>query len=194
MNGQSELLDAVAKVVRAFDALRIEYLVGGSIASSLFGEPRQTIDADLLARVLGRHVEPLVEKLTPEFYIEAPAVLGAIRDQSSFNLIHLASMAKVDVFVGWRTPFAQSQFERRQKKVLGDGPIELFFASPEDTVLAKLDWFRKGGGISDRQWRDVLGVLKVQAERLDRNYLNEWSDRMELRTLLERAIQDAGLA
>jgi len=193
MNGESELLGAVARVVRVFDTLGIEYLVGGLIASSVFGEPRQTIDADLLARVLGRHVQPLVENLTPDFYIEAAAVLTAIQNQRSFNVIHLATMAKVDVFVGWRTPFAESQFERRQKKVLGQEPIELFFASPEDTVLAKLEWFRKGGGISDRQWRDLLGVLKVQGERLDRDYLKDWADRLELRQLLDRAIEEAGL-
>ena len=194
MNGQSEILGAVAKVVRAFEELGIEYLVGGSVASSLFGEPRQTIDADLLARVLGRHAEPLAERLSAEFYVEAPAILAAILDQGSFNMIHLATMAKVDVFVGWRTPFAQSQFGRRQKKVIGQESIELFFASAEDTVLAKLEWFRKGGGVSDRQWRDLLGVLKVQGERLDRTYLKEWADQMGLRELLNRAKEEADLS
>ena len=76
--------------------------------------------------------------------------------------------------------------------MIGQEPIELFFASPEDTVLAKLDWFRKGGGVSDRQWRDLLGVIKVQGERLDRSYLKEWADRMELRGLLDRALEEAG--
>jgi hypothetical protein len=142
-----------------------------------------------LARVLGRHAEPLADKLRAEFYIEPPAILAAVHEQGSFNVINLATMAKVDVFLTWRTPWAQSQFERRQRKVIGQELMELFFASPEDTILAKLEWFRKSGGVSDRQWRDLPGVLKVQGERLDRNYLKEWADRMELRGLLDRALE-----
>lgn len=191
---ESELLAAVAQVVRAFEALAIEYFVGGSVASSVFGEPRLTLDADLIARVLARHVEPLVDQLSPEFYIEAPTLLRAIQNQSSFNLIHLTNMAKVDVFVSWRTPFAQSQFARRKRKAIGESTeLEFFFASAEDTVLAKLEWYRKGGGVSDRQWRDLVSVLKVQGERLDRTYLNEWAARLEVTDLLRRALGDAGL-
>jgi hypothetical protein len=191
---ESELLAAAAQVVGAFEALAIEYFVGGSVASSVFGEPRQTMDADLIARVLARHVEPLVARLSPEFYIEAPTILQAIQNQSSFNLIHLTNMAKVDVFVSWRTPFAQSQFARRKRKTIGESTgLEFFFASAEDTVLAKLEWYRRGGGVSDRQWRDLVSVLKVQGERLDRTYLNDWAARLAVSDLLHRALGDAGL-
>lgn len=192
---ESELLQAVGQVAKAFDVLGIEYFIGGSVASSVFGEPRQTIDADLIARVLGRHAQPLVEQLKEEFYIEAAAILDAIRNQSSFNVIHLTTTAKVDVFVSWRTPFAQSQFARRQRKSVGEsGALNLFFASAEDTILAKLEWFRKGGSVSDRQWRDLLGVLKVQGERLDRVYLAHWATELGLADLLDRALGDAGLS
>lgn len=156
----TELLTAVARVVEAFDALGVDYLMGGSVASSVFGEPRQTLDADLVARLFGQH-----------------------------------AMTKVDVFVRWRDPFGQSQFARRQKKSVGQAaPLELFFASPEDTVLAKLEWFRKGGSVSDRQWRDLLGVLKIQAGALDRAYMVHWADKLGVADLLQRALNEAGLS
>jgi len=194
MPGETELLMAVGRVVAAFDALGVDYLVGGSVASSVFGEPRQTVDANILARLLGRHVDPLVQRLANEFYAEPTSIVGAIEAQSCFNLIHLETMTKVDVFVRWRDPFGESQFTRRQKKLVGQSsPLELFFASPEDTILAKLEWYRKGGLVSDRQWRDLLGVLKVQAGRLDQAYLRKWAGKLEVADLLKRALGEAGL-
>lgn len=190
----TELLAAVARVVTAFDALGVEYLVGGSVASSVFGEPRQTVDADLVARLLGRHAEPLVARLTADFYADLPAINAAIQAQGCFNLIHLETMTKVDVFVRWRDPFGQSQFVRRQKKSVGEAaPLELYFATAEDTVLAKLEWYRKGGGVSDRQWRDLLGVLKIQAAALDKAYLVHWARELGVADLLQRASNEAGL-
>ncbi len=191
---ETELLAAVSCVVRAFEALGVDYLVGGSVASSVFGEPRQTVDADLVARLLGRHAEPLAERLAGEFYADLTAISEAIQTQGCFNLIHLATMTKVDVFVRWRDAFAQSQFARRQKKSVGQSaPVDLFFASAEDVVLAKLDWYRKGGGVSDRQWRDLLGVLKVQSGTIDRDYLVHWAGVLGVTDLLRRALDDAGL-
>ncbi len=192
--GETELLAAVARVVAAFESLGVDYLIGGSVASSVFGEPRQTVDADLVARLLGQHAEPLVKQLAGEFYADLPAILTAVQNQGSFNLIHLDTMTKVDVFVSWRSPFGQSQFSRRQKKSVGQFPaLELYFASAEDTVLAKLDWYRKGGEVSDRQWRDLLGVLKVQAGTLDMDYLKLWADELGVADLLNRALDEAGL-
>ena len=190
---ETELLLAVSRVVAAFEALGVEYLVGGSLASSVFGEPRQTLDADLVARLFGRHAQPLVERLSKEFYADLPAIENAIQTQGSFNLIHLETVTKVDVFVRWRDPFGQSQFARRQKKSVGQvPPLELFFASAEDTVLAKLEWYRKGGCISDKQWRDLLGVLKVQGVALDRAYLTDWADKLGIADLLQRALEQTG--
>ncbi len=192
--GRTELLEAVARVVASFEELGVEYLVGGSVASSVFGEPRQTLDADIIARLLGRHAEPLVARLQSEFYADLQAIQNAVRTQGCFNLIHLETMTKVDVFVRWRDAFGQSQFARRQKKFVGQSaPLELFFASAEDTVLAKLEWYVKGGGTSDPQWRDVLGVLKVQAHALDRDYLAHWASELGVTDLLGRALKEAGL-
>jgi hypothetical protein len=113
---ETELLAALARVVGVLDVLGVDYLVGGSVASSVFGEPRQTVDADLVAHLLLRHAEPLVSRLGGEFYADLTTIVTAIQTQGCFNLIHLESMTKVDVFVSWRTPFAQSQFARRRKK------------------------------------------------------------------------------
>jgi hypothetical protein len=182
------------KVIAAFDSLGIEYALGGSLASSLHGEARATRDADLIAAIAGQHAGPLAIALGREFYADEGQISAAAMNQGSFNLIHLATMAKMDVYVVWRTEFGRSQLARRRPSQVGQStPLNLCVTSPEDTVLAKLDWYRKGGCISDRQWRDILGVLKVQANALDRAYLRDWAQRLNLTDLLRRALDDAGL-
>lgn len=191
---ETEFIAALIKVVAAFESLGIDYALGGSFASSLHGEARATRDADLISAVVGKHAEPLARMLQGEFYVDAGQIAAAAQSQGSFNLIHLESMSKVDVYVVWRSEFGRSQLARKEKKMIGHpnlAPINV--ASAEDTVLAKLDWYRKGGAVSDRQWRDVLGVLKVQAGALDRAYLREWAIRLGLTDLLHHALDDAGL-
>lgn len=164
MNGaDTELLAAVARVATTFETLGVEYLIGGSIASSVFGEPRQTIDADLIVRLFDRHAEPLVQKLSGEFYADLPSILNAIQTQGSFNLIHLETATKVDVFVRWRDPFAQSQFERRREKAVGESQeLKLFFASAEDAVLAKLSGIAKADAYLKSNGVTCLGCSKCK--------------------------------
>src|SRR5438309_121226 len=104
MAQEIELFAALRPVVRAFDQLGVEYFVGGSVASGVLGEPRQTLDADLIARLLGVQAGALVECLAGAYYADLPSIISAIERQASFNLIHLQTMVKVDVYVAWRSP------------------------------------------------------------------------------------------
>ena len=182
---------AIASLVaRALDDLGVPYFVGGSLASTLHGEPRFTRDADLVAELQPQHAEPLARALAGAFYADEESIRGAIARRGSFNAIHLTTAFKVDVFVSKRRPFDRSGFARREP-AQGDG-YEVYVSSAEDTVLAKLDWYRQGGEvseqvISEQDWRDVLAILLVQKDRLDPDYLRTWADALEVRDLLDRA-------
>lgn len=188
-----EPLAVTLRVVRACERLGLRYLIGGSLASSYHGVPRSTNDADLLVELPGRCVADLVADLATDFYLEADMIEDAIVRGSCFNLIHLATMFKVDVFVLTRDELLVQEMARRRQHALADGSEECaFFASPEDTVLQKLEWYRRGQGISDRQWRDVIGVLEVQGASLDVAYLRHWATHLGVQDLLARAMAEAG--
>ncbi len=180
------------KVIEVFEALNVPYFVGGSAASIIHGIVRTTIDSDIVAELKEEHIEPLVAALADEFYVEREAILEAIVLRRSFNLIHQDTMFKVDVFIPKRRAFDQAQLARRVKSVVAREPQRTaWIATAEDTVLAKLDWFRTGGEVSERQWRDVLGVLKTQAGRLDTGYMHEMASALGVNDLLEAALEEA---
>lgn len=181
----SEPLCVALQTAKILDDLDIPYLVGGSIASSIYGEPRATQDIDIVAELKDRHVQPLIAATQNAFYIAEEDVLRAVSRLSSFNIIHLETMTKVDIFVLGADALDREEMRRRQSRSVAG--TQLVVATPEDIVLQKLIWFWKGGGVSDRQWRDVLGVLKVQAERLDWDYLKHWAESLKLSDLLQRA-------
>lgn len=187
----SDALEAVLEVTTILDTLAIPYLVGGSLASSLHGVPRSTEDADLVVELEPAKIEPLVKALQETFYIDEERVRDAVRRRASFNIIRLAGIFKIDLFVLPDTPGSRLEMERRQVVDLGDPERSIFVASAEDTVVQKLHWYRLGRGISERQWRDALGVLRVQKGRLDLDYLRETAVRLEVEGLLERALREA---
>ena len=176
-------------VVRALDSLGVVSTVGGSIASSFAGEPRSTIDIDIVAALEARHVPGLVSRLGAEFYADEEALRRAVRTRTSANLIHQPTMLKVDLFVAGGTPLDAQQLARRQRVTLADGR-DIHVHPPEDILLQKLRWFRLGGEASDRQWRDVLGIVRVQGEHLDRDYLHSSAPVLGVGDLLLRALKD----
>lgn len=186
----SEPIQVTLKVVTAFERLEIPYLIGGSLASAVHGIIRATMDADLVADIQPGQVPMLVAALENEFYIDAEMILDAIQLTSSFNLIHLETMFKVDVFILKSRPFDLIQMQRRISQSVGDSPEEkAYFSTAEDIILAKLEWFRSGGESSERQWRDILGVLDLQSDRLDYEYLQLWATKLSIQDLLQKAIQ-----
>lgn len=183
-------LSVALQVASAFETLGLRYLIGGSLASSLHGVPRSSHDADLVAEVPGRLADEIAKLLESEFYVDADMIRDAVLRKGSFNVIHNQSGFKVDVFVLSRDPLAQAEMDRRELQVIEEG-ASAYFATAEDTVLQKLDWYRRGAEVSERQWNDVLGVLKVQRGRLDDDYLDRWAPVLGVRELLARARQDA---
>ncbi len=173
--------------------------MGGSLASSAYGYGRATQNADLIADLIAdfrrEYIAPFAKTLAGRFYVSEPLIASAIERRSFFNLIHLATLFKVDVFVLKDRLFVQVVMERvrlGRLPVPGE-PLELPVASPEDVVLAKLEWYRKGNEISERQWLDILGILKVRADSLDFDYLWHWSREIHVDDLLLRVLKDAEL-
>ena len=181
-------------IIQAFDTLGIEYAIGGSVASTVHGIPRLTRDVDFVAVIADSAIAPLVAALESDFYVDADMIREAIRNTLSFNVIHLPTMIKADIFVRPSTPFALAEWERRVRKQIGpdaDSP-EAYIASAEDMILQKLNWYRLTGERSDRQWGDVQGILKVQGAALDFAYLRQWAAELALTDLLKNALADAG--
>jgi len=190
----AEILAAITPVVEVFEGLGVAYYIGGSVASSVYGFIRATIDADLVADLQLEHVLPLVKQLEDDYYINADAVREAIRRLSSFNAIHLDTILKFTVFIPKSRPFDQEELRRIRQEVLAEGTRPFYMASPEDTILNKLEWYRMGGEVSTSQWNDILGVFKVQGTALDMAYMQRWAKALQVTDLLERALLEAGMS
>jgi hypothetical protein len=188
-----DIIEVTLKVVRVFEKLGIAYHIGGSLASSAFGIARTTLDVDIVADVKLEQALFIKEALKEEFYVDAEMITDAIKRQTSFNLIHYETMFKIDVFILKNRLFDRQAFLRRlEKSVSENGSQRLFFATPEDIILNKLEWYKMGGRTSDRQWNDVLGVLKVQGRQLDMVYLKQWAEELNVSDLLEKVLEEAG--
>lgn len=175
--------------------LGIRYVVGGSLASSLHGFPRATQDVDFVLEMRQDDVATFVNILRDDFYLDEGAIRDAIDRRSSFNLIHLASFFKADVFVAKDDEPSRLQLERSRRYSIGTEPgRELVVASPEDVIAQKLFWYQLGDRVSERQWSDALGVLKVAGTQLDLAYLRRVSAMLGVDALLEEATREAGVA
>lgn len=189
---QNEPVEVTLKVTEVFENLGVAYLIGGSLASTLYGMVRTTQDSDVVAEMRREHLQPFVSALQDEFYLDDEMIADAIARNSSFNIIHRETMFKVDVFIPRPHPFLQSQLDRARRLTFTfETEVSAKFASPEDTILSKLEWYRLGGEVSERQWRDILGILKTRAGELDLEYLRKWASELKLDDLLERALGQA---
>lgn len=183
------------KIIDKLNLLNIPYYIGGSVASSLQGEARFTENIDLVIYLELSQVEVFIETFSSDFYVSDVAVKDAILGISSyFNLINFESLEKADIFISRSDDFSRSQMNRRQLYVPEDNPEQAFYlCTPEDTVLQKLVWMRIAQNESQKQWRDILGVLKIQRERLDLDYLWQWSEYLNLSASLNQALQQSGI-
>ncbi len=164
-----ELLDRVVSVI---EKLGSPYLVTGSMATIFFGEPRLTNDIDIVLDLPPRHITAFCQAFPmPEFYVSEDAVRQAVQNRGQFNIIHPASVLKVDIMIPDNTPFNRSRFARALRVEHAPG-LKAAFASPEDVILKKMEYYREGG--SDKHLRDICGVLKVLGDRLDRPYIDGW--------------------
>lgn len=188
----NEPVQATMLVIRALDQLNVPYVIGGSLASAVHGVMRATMDTDLLADLHIEHAQALADALSGTFYADVEMIKDAIAYRSSFNLIHLETMFKVDIFIPKERQFDQLQISRGTRQVIATDPTEeAFVATAEDTVLAKLEWYRMGGETSERQWRDILGIMKIQGENLDLAYMRTWAQSLGVADLLKKVVQES---
>jgi hypothetical protein len=186
------LRDVFQAVLSAFDRLEIPFLISGSVASSFHGIPRNTNDIDIVADIQRNQLPAFFEVLGPDFLADPIAAADAIDHGRAFNLIHSKAALKFDIFPVGQDAFGHSELRRRHFAVTtipGLEHIEFPVASPEDSILSKLVWYRTTGDTSDRQWRDILSVLSIQKNRLDRGYLDEWAAKLGVSDLLLKASQ-----
>jgi len=184
-------LSVLSQVTAILEQQNITYVLVGSFASSIHGMYRSTADIDILADIDGEQVRPLSDVLQNSFYVDEHAMRDAVAHGRSFNAIHFDSVFKVDIFIARSDEFAVSQLSRRQlRKVSPDKDEAVYVASVEDTILAKLRWYRAGNETSNTQWNDVLGVLGIARDSLDFEYLRTWADKLRVPDLLQKAMND----
>ncbi len=173
----TNILSVLKPFITVLDNLSIPYYIGGSIASSVFGLPRSTLDIDIIADIQSAHIPELKAQLEKIYYIDEDMIHDAIERVSSFNLIHLETAMKIDVFIPPKDNYHNTAENRKKRDILieHDKSSEFYFASPEDIILNKLKWYKMGNQVSEKQWLDVIGVINVQADFLDREYLKSWS-------------------
>jgi hypothetical protein len=179
----------LSQVAAVLEHQSIRYVLVGSFASSIHGIYRSTADIDVLADIKAEQVHPLFEALRKSFYVDEQVMRNAVAQRRSFNAIHFDSVFKVDFFISKSDEFARVQLDRRElRRISPDKNEAVYVASAEDTILAKLQWYRAGNETSNNQWNDVLGIFGTSEHELDFDYLRFWAEKLGLTDLLEKAI------
>ena len=190
---KNEIISALEPLIKALDDTSIAYFIGGSIASSAYGLARATMDVDMVVNLKPFQIQSFAKMLKEEYYVDIEMIAQAVNNQSSFNILHLPTMLKIDFFILKEQPYSIKSFERRVLNTLDDSEdsIKVFLCSPEDIIISKLDWFRLSNETSERQWLDILGVIKVQKDNLDKKYLKHWAEQLNLLELLQKAFNQS---
>lgn len=184
-----EPIAVTLKVTNVLEHLHIPYLLGCSFASTVHGIVRTTQDSDILTQMGKEHLPAFIQALQAEFYLDEQMILDAIRRKGSFNIIHQETMFKVDIFISLQRPFERSEFSRAKvQQISQEPPAQAMVCTAEDIILAKLEWYRMGGEVSEQQWRDITGIIKVQTNQLDLDYLRIWAAQLKVSDLLEKAL------
>jgi hypothetical protein len=188
----ADAIEIALRVARAIEAAGGAYFVGGSLASSLQGEPRATNDIDIVLELPIGRIGDLLQALGTDFEVDVDMLRQALLHGQSCNIFYLPSVMKIDLFAVGPSPYDEIEFSRRRPVQVRPTSETLVVKAPEDTVLRKLLWYREGGEVSDRQWRDVLEVLRVSGATMDSAYLYGWAERLGVRALLDRALEESG--
>lgn len=181
MKSQTEVL---AALIGHLEAIGIPHMLTGSFASSIHGRPRTTHDADLVIEPTAEGLQRLVEALAASgFYVDQVVAMDALRLRRQFNVIDMGTAFKLDLIIRKERPFSRQEFSRRFRVDLPDG-VSADLATPEDTILSKLEWAKKGG--SERQLEDARGVVEVRGTDLDRDYVERWARELDVLELWRR--------
>ncbi|HPQ40415.1 MAG TPA: hypothetical protein PLV45_08575 [bacterium] len=186
-----EPLKIAADVAGIFETLGIQYMIGGSMASSLFGIPRATQDVDFIVMLKRDQITLLCNELEGAYYYSEPMIRDAVKRAATFNIIHLETMFKVDVFVAGKGSHSEIELTRRVPFELEiSGSNEVYLTSPEDLIIEKLIWYEKGHRISSNQLNDVKGIIKIQKTRLDWDYLRGQAVERNVSDLLNQILRE----
>ena len=189
MSNLPGLVEALEPVAKIFEAMKINFYVGGSVASSFHGASRSTLDIDLVADLKSKDIIQFVNQLEDKYYVSKTAISDAVARSSYFNLIHLESSFKVDVFILKHREFDRSSMNRAKLgRVDPKNKLEVPIASPEEMILSKLEWYRLGNEISERQWEDVTRVMKVLGGQADLEYLKRNAVELDVAGLLQKLL------
>ncbi len=187
---QIDAIDIALMVARAIEDVGGAYFVGGSLASSIQGEPRATNDIDMVVSIPLARLRDFITRLGADFEADFDVFREAMLRGSTCNIFYLPLLTKIDLFALGTAPFDEAEFARR-RPVQVRSTEQLVIKAPEDTVLRKLLWFRAGGEVSERQWRDVVQVLRVSGPEMDATYLDDWAGQLRITSLLEKARLEA---
>jgi hypothetical protein len=189
LNNADDLVEALGPIIDTFQILQIPHYVGGSIASSYHGATRSTMDVDLVCEMKQSQIANFLARIDERYYVSEVAVRQAVQRMSCFNLIHLPTSFKVDIFVSRQRPFDNDCMRRASMATLGESiTIEVPIATAEDAIISKLEWYRLTNETSERQWDDVSRLIQLLGDAADFSYLREAAQSVGVTDLLDRLI------